>query len=281
MKTTASTLPSLAFIGGGNMSKALIGGLLAHGTASPAIWVADPNAAQREQLRTTYPAAHVTDDNQVAAHNAPVWILAVKPQYVKGVALALAPLAAECSPLVISVAAGIRATDLQRWLGPRAAIVRSMPNRPALVGAGVTALFAHGAVEPRHRATAQGVMAAVGSVVWVDSDSDIDAVTAVSGSGPAYFLRLIELMTDTGASLGLSPAVAQTLAIETALGAAKLAHESGRPPAELRAEVTSPGGTTAAALAVMEAADLRGIVERAMAAAKHRAGAMAAEFGAD
>ena len=124
-------------------------------------------------------------------------------------------------------------------------------------------------------------MAAVGSVVWVDSDSDIDAVTAVSGSGPAYFLRLIELMTDTGASLGLSPAVAQTLAIETALGAAKLAHESGRPPAELRAEVTSPGGTTAAALAVMEAADLRGIVERAMAAAKHRAGAMAAEFGAD
>ncbi len=278
---TTTRLPPLAFIGGGNMSKALIGGLYAHEATSPPIWVADPNTGQRDQLRATYPQVQVTADNLVAAQNAGVWILAVKPQYIKAVALALAPLATTRRPLVVSVAAGIRAVDLQRWLGTAATIVRSMPNRPALVGAGITALFAHGAVDPERRATAQALMAAVGRVVWVESDSDIDAVTAVSGSGPAYFLRLIELMTEAGAKLGLSSEVAQTLAIETALGTAKLAQESGRPPAELRAEVTSAGGTTAAAIAVMEAADLRGIVERAVTAAKQRAGELAAQFGAD
>lgn len=274
-------LPTLAFIGGGNMSKALIGGLLAPDAGAPAIWVADPNAAQRDALARSWPALQVVADNRAAAAQGEVWILAAKPQQMKGIALGLADLAATQRPLVVSVAAGIRAADLARWLGPKASIVRAMPNRPALVGAGVTGLYAHGAVDGPRRDLAAALLGAVGQIVWVGSDAEIDAVTAVSGSGPAYFLRLIELLTEAGTELGLAPDVARTLAIGTALGTAKLAHGSAQSCAELRAEVTSAGGTTAAALAVMEAADLHAIVLAAVGAAYRRAGELAAEFGAD
>lgn len=277
---TNPALPTLAFIGGGNMAKALVGGLLGRGGRAPDIWVADPGAEQRSQLAADYPAVHVTADNLEAATAAPVWVLAVKPQQMPGVARGLQPAVASRQPLVLSVAAGIRASDLGRWLGPGATIVRTMPNRPALVGAGVTALYAQGSVGGQARETCEAIMAAVGRSVWVDSDDQIDMATAISGSGPAYFLRLMELLEDAGAGLGLPREVARLLALETAFGTAQLARESARPCAELRAEVTSAGGTTAAALAVFEASDLRGIVANAVAAAHSRAGELAAQYGA-
>lgn len=277
---STAPLPALAFIGGGNMSKALIGGILARPTPPAALWVADPSEGQRETVVREHPGTHVTAQNADAAAAAPVWVLAVKPQQMAAVATGLAPLAAARKPLVISVAAGIRASDLSRWLGPAATVVRAMPNRPALVGAGVTALFAHGSVDAASRGTCEAVMASVGRTVWVGSDDEVDMATAVSGSGPAYFLRLIELLEDAGAGLGLDRAVARELALQTALGTARLAVESGRPCSELRAEVTSAGGTTAAALAVFEARGLRAIVEEAVGAARSRARELAAEFGA-
>ena len=278
---TAQTLPALAFIGGGNMSRAMIGGLLLHPAGAPAMTAADPNAAQRSSLGSQFPGVRVVADNVQAATEAPVWVLAVKPQQMKAVARSLASTASRVTPLVVSVAAGIRASDLGRWLGPGARIVRAMPNRPALVGAGVTALYAHRGTDAASRGTAEAVLSAVGRVVWVGSEDDIDTVTAVSGSGPAYFLLLTELLEEAAVGHGLSPEVARVLAVETAAGTARLAQISGRPCAELRAEVTSAGGTTAAALDVLAAADLRAIVGAAVAAAKRRAGELAAEFGAD
>jgi pyrroline-5-carboxylate reductase len=209
-----------------------------------------------------------------------VWLLAVKPQLLGAVVRSLAAAAAARRPLVISIAAGIRAADIARWAGPAATVVRAMPNRPALLGAGATALFAP-AAPPAARATAARLLEAVGSVLWVEREADLDAVTAVSGSGPAYFFLLIEALEAAAIAEGLAPAAARQLAVATATGAARLAAESGDDPATLRAQVTSKGGTTAAALAVFEAADLRGIVARAVAAARARAGELAEEFGHD
>ncbi len=281
MTTQSPLLPTLAFIGGGQMSRALLGGLAAGPLPRPAMWVSDPGAAQRSELAAAFPDVHVAADNAVVAAAGTVWVLAVKPQQVAGVARELAPLVARVRPLVISVAAGIRTADLERWLGTGAVVVRAMPNRPALVGAGVTALYAGTAVSAERRALAATLLGAVGSVVWVGSDAQIDAATAVSGSGPAYFLRLIEVLEAAGVEVGLDPAVAHRLALDTALGTARFAHGSSSTCAELRASVTSAGGTTAAALAVLEAADLRAIVGAAVQAAARRAAELADEFGRD
>jgi pyrroline-5-carboxylate reductase len=279
MTTPRSDLPALAFIGGGQMARALIGGLAAGPLSSPAMWVSDPGDGQRAALAASFPGVRVLADNESAAAAGAVWVLAVKPQQIAAVARQLAPLAERVGPLVISVAAGIRTADLQRWLGASAAIVRAMPNRPALIGAGVTALYAPPEVSTERRALAAAILGAVGSVVWVGSDAEIDAATAVSGSGPAYFLRLIELLEEAGVAAGLDPVVAHRLALDTALGTARLAHGSTESCAELRASVTSAGGTTAAALAVLEAADLRAIVGSAVGAAARRAAELADEFG--
>jgi pyrroline-5-carboxylate reductase len=278
MATLEPTLPRIAIIGGGQMARALIGGWLRRGARASDLQVADPADEQRAWLRAAFPGLGLYADNAAAASAADVWLLAVKPQQMAAVARALAPLATGRRPLVISVAAGIRAADLGRWLLDRVAIVRAMPNRPALIAAGVTALYADAAVAADERALAGTLLEAVGSVVWVESEAQLDSVTAVSGSGPAYFFLLIEALEAAAIALGLAPSVARHLAVETAYGAALLAHTGTEAPATLRQQVTSPGGTTAAALAVLDAADLRGIVARAVAAAAGRSQQLAAEF---
>ena len=272
-------IADIACIGGGHMARALIGGWIAGGVPAGRIHVADPQPAQRALLASAFAGLDLYAANGDAAARASVWLLAVKPQQMHAAAAGLAPLVATARPLVISVAAGIRAHDLARWLGPGATIVRSMPNRPALIGAGITALYAAAGVDAAQRALAQSLLEAVGNVVWVGAEDELDAVTAVSGSGPAYFFLLIELLEAAGVAQGLSSPMARRLAIETAYGAARLARESPDDPATLRGQVASPGGTTAAALAVLDAADLRAIVAAAVAAATRRSRELAAEFG--
>jgi pyrroline-5-carboxylate reductase len=233
----------ILFVGGGNMATSLVGGLLARGHQPGDLVVADPDAAQRTRLERDYR-------------------IATGPR-----------------PLVISVAAGIRLQDLARWLGPDVPLVRAMPNRPALMGAGITALYAAPGVDTAARATAAAILGACGPTVWVPDEAQMDVVTAVSGSGPAYFFLLIECLEAAGIELGLDPATARQLALETARGAGRMAAESADTPAELRLQVTSKGGTTAAALEVLEAADVRGIFARAVAAGAARSTALAREFG--
>ncbi len=271
---------SIAFIGGGNMAKALMGGLLARSDQHQIV-VSEPNTALHGELQAQFPAVRVTASNRDAAGMAQVWVLAIKPQYVALVCRELADIAGVHSPLVISVAAGIRTAELCRWLGPQAAVVRAMPNRPALVNAGMTGLYAPDSVSPESRQTAQAILDSVGRVAWVNSDEDIDSVTAISGSGPAYFFLLTELLEEAALQQGLSPEVARLLARQTAWGSASLLHGTHETAARLRAEVTSQGGTTEAALAVMANRDLRDIVIKAVHAAKSRAEELANKLSAE
>ena len=270
---------TLAFIGGGQMAQALIGGLLARGRAPATVAVADPDPAQRAALARAFPGIQIHGDSALAAAAAGLWILAVKPQQMAQVAATLAPQVATAQPLVVSVAAGIRLAELARWLGDQARLVRAMPNRPALVGAGITALYAEPSRSRGERDAAEAIFAAVGRTLWLTAEPQMDAVTAVSGSGPAYFFLLTELIEAAAIERGIPKEVARVLSVETAWGAAQMAHGSGLPAATLRAQVTSPGGTTAAALAVFDAADLRAIVSRAVAAATERAAELAREHG--
>ncbi len=270
---------SIAFIGGGNMAASLIGGLLEAGMAATRIRVAEPDARRRAALAERFPVA-VTDDNQAAAREAEVVVLAVKPQVLQGVARALAP-ALDHRPLVLSVAAGVRVADLARWLGEAVPVVRAMPNTPALVGSGATGLYAPPSVPEALRERAESVMRAVGVVVWVAQEAAMDAVTALSGSGPAYFLLVMEAMERAGVRLGLDPDSARLLTLETAYGSAKLALESGESFAELRRRVTSPGGTTERALEVLTAGGLLTLFEEALTAARDRARELADALGRD
>ncbi len=281
MTSQPESWPRIAVIGGGQMARALVGGWVARGADPSRIAVADPDPRQLAWLTAQFPGLGVHTDNAGAAAGATVWLLAVKPQQLAAVVSALAPVAATVHPLVISIAAGIRAANIARWLGGTAEVVRAMPNRPALIGAGASGLYADPSVPEESRALAGRLIEAVGSAAWVPAEADIDAVTSVSGSGPAYFFLLIELLESAGIAEGLAPEVARRLAIDTAAGAAALARQGHDDPATLRAQVTSKGGTTAAALAVFEAADLRGIVGRAVAAAASRSRELAAEFGRD
>jgi pyrroline-5-carboxylate reductase len=262
------------------MARALVGGWLARGAPPENIAIADPVDSQRDWLARRFHQITLHADNASAASQADVWIMAVKPQQLAEVACALAPLAERRRPLVISIAAGIGAADLTRWLGGHASVIRAMPNRPALIGSGVSGLYAGAEVTQKDRDTAERLLEAVGTAVWVGPETDIDLVTAVSGSGPAYFFLLIELLEAAAVAQGLSADVARKLAVGTAAGAAALAKASGEEPAVLREQVTSKGGTTAAALDVFQAAGLQKIVAQAVAAAAERSREIAAEFGA-
>ncbi len=268
----------LAFLGGGNMGRALIGGLLRRGTRPEQIAVGESVEAARTSL-TRDLGISATADNVAAVANAELIVLAVKPQDAAAVLASLQPVLKKNQPIILSVAAGIRTSALEAWCGPGIAVVRAMPNRPALVGAGVTGLYAPGHVSAVHRAAAERIMQAVGEVVWVSTEDEIDVVTALSGSGPAYFFLLAELMAQAASELGMEPAAARRLAVATLHGAGQLAHSSDGDLARLRAEVTSKGGTTEAALRTMENADLRGIVARALDAATRRSRELAAQFG--
>jgi pyrroline-5-carboxylate reductase len=269
----------IAFVGGGNMATGLIGGLIARGTPPSSIVVADPEASQRSRLEHDFGVTTVADA-PTAVVGARTVVLAVKPQQMAQVARSIAGPVAAAGALVISVAAGIRLRDLARWLGPDVPLIRTMPNRPALIGAGITALYALPGVDAASRQTAEVILAACGPTVWVAEESQLDVVTAVSGSGPAYFFLLIECLEAAGTELGLDPVTARRLAVETARGSGRMAAEAAESPAELRAQVTSRGGTTAAALEVLEAAGVRGIFAAAVAAGARRSTALAQEFGA-
>jgi pyrroline-5-carboxylate reductase len=266
----------LAFVGGGNMASALIGGLIARGAAPASIAVLDPSAGQRAALSARFGVA-THDDPAAALAGADVVVLAVKPQQMRAAATAVAPHVT--GALVLSVAAGVRGADLARWLGGHARIVRTMPNTPALIGMGATGLAALAGATAADRARAERILQAVGQTVWVDDEDRLDAVTALSGSGPAYVFRLIEAMIDAGVGLGLSAEQARRLALQTVAGAAQLAAGSDEPPAVLRERVTSTGGTTAAALEVMQRRDLPGLVAEAMAAAERRSRELGRAFG--
>jgi pyrroline-5-carboxylate reductase len=268
---------NIGFIGGGNMARSLIGGLIARGWRAEQIVVADPMPAQLDALRTQY-AVRVTNDNAAAARDADIVVLAVKPQEMRRAAEGIQASLAEKRPLLISVAAGIRASDIQRWL-PGIPVVRSMPNRPALQGCGMTGLYATADVSSERRALAEQILGAVGATLWLEREQHMDIVTAVSASGPAYFFLLIEMLEQAGVAQGLSPEVSRKLAIETAYGSGAMAHAASEPPAVLREQVTSKGGTTAAALRVLEDRHVREAFDAAVAAATRRAAELADEFG--
>jgi len=270
---------SIALIGGGNMARGIIGGLLGKGASASSITVSEPLEASRQSLVRDF-GVRVTADNADAVRGAQVVVLAVKPQLMSGVARALAPALRESRPLVISVAAGIRADRLQHWLGDGIPVVRSMPNRPALIGAGASGLYADASVPAASRRLAELVLASTGLTVWVSAEDQIDAVTALSGSGPAYFFRLAELMAEAGTALGLDADVARQLAAQTLAGAGQLvAAEKSADLARMRAEVTSKGGTTEAALNTFAAQGFEQLVAAAMAAAERRSRELAAQFG--
>ena len=265
----------LAFIGGGNMARSLIGGLLARGTPAASIRVAEPLADLRQALVQDF-GVSVLDDNAEAARAAGVWVLAVKPQAMRAVCEALSTLAQDARPLVVSVAAGITATQLERWLGGAIAIVRCMPNTPALLGAGVSGLFANALVDDDSRALVELLMSSAGKTVWVDDEAQMDAVTAVSGSGPAYAFLLAEAMEAAACEQGLPQTAARALTLQTLLGASRMMDELQESPAQLRHRVTSPGGTTQAAIETLEAGGFRELVAAAIADATARGRALSA-----
>ncbi|MFD0725385.1 pyrroline-5-carboxylate reductase [Lysobacter brunescens] len=264
-----SSQSSVAFIGGGNMARSLIGGLISRGTAPGDIHVSEPVDVLRDALAADF-GVQVGADNATAAAAAGLWVLAVKPQVMRAVCEALAPLAQTNRPLVVSIAAGITAAQLQRWLGGGVAVVRTMPNTPALLGAGVTGLFASDEVDAAGRERAAVLLSSAGRTVWIDDEAKMDAVTATSGSGPAYIFLLAEAMEDAAIAEGLPADAARALVLQTILGAARMLTESGEPPAELRRRVTSPGGTTQAAVETFEAGGFRALVAQAIANATER-----------
>lgn len=263
----------IGFIGGGNMAQAIIKGLLDAGHEARRLMVADPSLQQQQALRMLGADISVGHDNQEPAVMCDVLVLAVKPQLLAEVAQQLPQDDRPHNQLIISVAAGVTLKSLRGWLGDEPRLVRVMPNTPALVGAGMSGLYADD-IDSSGRNLAEYVMGAAGEVLWVNDEAMIDTVTAVSGSGPAYFFLLIEIMQQVGMEMGLDENQARLLATKTASGAGLLAIQSDADAATLRARVTSPGGTTAAALETMEAGGIRDIVRRAMIAARDRAVAL-------
>lgn len=268
----------IAFIGGGNMARSLIGGLIADGTDCRRITVAEPREDTREALTKEF-GVNVTADNAEAAASAGLVILAVKPQVMSQVCHSIAAAVQAGKPLVLSIAAGTRTDALARWLGGEPALVRAMPNTPALIGTGASALFANDRATETQRELAESILRAVGTVVWLNDEALMDAVTAVSGSGPAYFFLVIEVLQRAAERQGLPSDVAALLATQTGFGAAKMALESSEDAATLRQRVTSPGGTTEAALSVLEEADLGETFARAVSAATERGRELARMLG--
>jgi pyrroline-5-carboxylate reductase len=259
----------IGFIGGGNMAASLISGLIASGHPAEHIWVSDINPDTLAALAANL-KVNTTADNNVVLTAVDVAVLAVKPQILKSVATAAAPLVQQKNLLVVSIAAGISQKSLSHWLGETSAIVRCMPNTPALVLTGATALHANHQVSAEQRDLAESILRSVGITLWVENESELDAVTAVSGSGPAYYFLLMEAMEKVAVDLGLTEATARLLVQQTALGAAKIALESSESPEQLRKRVTSPGGTTQRAIETFEQGGFTGLVARALHAARDR-----------
>jgi pyrroline-5-carboxylate reductase len=268
---------NITFIGGGNMARALIGGLVARGTASSALGVVEINAEARASVAARFGVAAFASIEPAAVLNADVIVLAVKPQNVRAVARELATLIKRQT--VLSIAAGIRLADLSRWLLGYRRLVRAMPNTPALIGAGIAGLYAMPGVDGDGRSHAASVLEAAGSIVWCEREDELDAVTAVSGSGPAYVFYFIEALEDAARELGFAPAEARRLALATFSGAVRLAEQSESEISVLRAQVTSKGGTTEAAIAALNQAGVRTSIVAAAKAAAERAHELGSQFG--
>lgn len=271
---------TIAFIGGGNMARSLVAGLVSSGYATDRIVVSDPSAEQRALIKERTGVA-TEADNINAIANASVVVLAVKPQILRQVVRNIAQVLRDRDVLVVSIAAGIREGDIRRWIGGQPAIVRAMPNTPALLGCGATALFANANASADQRAISESVLRSVGAVIWLDTESLMDSVTAVSGSGPAYFFLVMEAMEKAACELGLSQDDASLLVQETALGAARMALESRDDVTTLRRRVTSPGGTTEAAVEFMQSSGLPEAIAGGIMRARERSIQMAIEFGND
>jgi pyrroline-5-carboxylate reductase len=286
--------PIFAFIGGGNMGRCLVGGLIGDGHPCEHLRVSDPDPERLQVLHELF-GVRTGNDNRSTIAGADVVILAVKPQVVRAVVEDVAETLRAQGPLVLSIVAGLRTDVLRKWIGsegigpegigpegigPQVPIVRAMPNTPALVRSGAAALYAEtGSVGPGHRNSAESILRAVGSTVWVEDEALMDTVTALSGSGPAYFFLFMDLIERAGVSMGLAPESARLLTLQTAFGAAKMALESETPAAVLRAQVTSPGGTTEQAIKTFQDCGIESIVTRALRAAEARSRELGACLG--
>ncbi|MGZ8217055.1 pyrroline-5-carboxylate reductase [Methylomagnum sp.] len=269
---------TLGFIGAGNMAGSLIGGLISDRYAPQNIWVSDVDEAKLKDLAHRF-GVNTSMDNKAVAERSEVLVLAVKPQAMRPVVAELAATIQKQSPVLVSIAAGISEGALDRWAGGNVAIVRCMPNTPALVKTGATALHANEKTSTQQRSQAEAILRSVGLTVWVEEESSLDAVTALSGSGPAYFFLLMEAMEEAAVGLGLDRVTARLLTQQTALGAGRIAIESEEPPAELRRRVTSPGGTTERAIATFEDGNLRALVAEAIGAAARRSAELSEQLG--
>lgn len=262
------------FIGAGNMASSLIGGLIADGYDPKKIWVSDPTEEKLNALHKRF-GIHVTQNNLEAAKRAEILVLAVKPQILKVVVSELAPIIQQHKPLVISIAAMISTAHLEKWIGNSPAIVRCMPNTPALLGCGATGLFANASVTQEQKNLAESILRAVGITVWVDDENLMEVITVLSGCGPAYFFLLMETLQEIAEKMGLAKEPARLLTLQTALGAARMALENAEDVAILRKRVASPGGTTEYALKILEEGKFRQLFFEALTAAKQRSIEMA------
>ncbi|QCB47128.1 pyrroline-5-carboxylate reductase [Hydrogenophaga sp. PAMC20947] len=276
MSTTSSSHPFITFVGGGNMASAILGGLLQKGHPTSALQVIEPWDAQRARLGEQFPGLRVHEAASDALHASDLVVWAVKPQTFKEAALEAGPHLGDA--LHLSVAAGITSESMAGWLKTER-IVRAMPNTPALVGLGMTGLYARDAVSAAERGLVETVIKTTGELIWVSAETQLDAVTALSGSGPAYVFYFLEAMRDAGAEMGLPPELAQRLAMGTFAGATALAQQANETLQTMRARVTSKGGTTYAALTSMEASQIKENFTKAMHAAHKRAEELGVEFG--
>ncbi len=271
----------VGLIGGGNMGRAIAGGLLRGGMHETDLMIAEPLAKQCALLREEFYGIMVSEDNHKVAAAAEVLLFAVKPQILKPVCEDVADVVQQTRPLIMSIAAGPTTDDIDHWLGGGLSVVRVMPNQPALIDQGISALIANDRTDDGGRDMAEKIMTAVGQVVWMDDESKMDGVTAVSGTGPSYFYLLIDCMIEAGIKYGIDPETARKLAVETARGATSLASAETESMSSLIERVRSPGGTTTAAFQVLDGADVRGIFEKAMDAAERRAAELAEEASAN
>ncbi len=261
----------VAFIGGGNMARALAGGMLAAGYEARHILISEPVAAQRARLAAELPGTIVEADNEAVVLEAECLLLAVKPQILHAVCRPLAAAVQKTKPLVISIAAGVRSSDIDAWLGGGLAVVRAMPNQPALLRLGISGMYANPRTSKEQLRAASNIISTTGPVIQVPTEADIDTVTAVSGTGPAYFYLLVDMLVSIAVQMGLDRDDALALVLETARGAGEMAEQSGESMDSLIARVRSPGGTTAAAFDYLDGTDFRDIFSAAVIAARDRA----------
>ncbi|MBL3557939.1 MULTISPECIES: pyrroline-5-carboxylate reductase [Marinobacter] len=273
-----STSPTISFIGAGNMARAIIGGMLDSGFKAANIWVSAPDDNHLQSIRKQF-GVSVTTDNRYCAQQADMVVLAVKPQVMADVCSDIAPVVQNTRPLMVSIAAGLEASTLDEWLGGGLPLVRVMPNTPSLVGKGAAGLYANAEVKDKQKAMVESVFNSIGSAMWVEDESLLHAVTALSGSGPAYFFLMLEALEEAASEAGIASETARALAIQTMAGAAEMAGRSEHDPGQLKRNVMSPGGTTEQAIRTFEEGGLRDLVKKAYSAAYKRSGEMAKELG--